>query len=83
MQPFHFNFIVFRFELLCRTVFTQDLNLSSSPPKYVSVLRELPNKLTIYENHNIDTRLDMRDANVLKSPSFLILFWSRNMIFFK
>ncbi len=22
----------------------------SSPPKYVSVLRELPNKLTVYEN---------------------------------
>ncbi len=25
-------------------------NRSSSPPKYVSVLRELPNKLTVYEN---------------------------------
>ncbi len=29
---------------------TQDLNRSSSPPKYVSLLRELPNKLTVYEN---------------------------------
>ncbi len=36
----------------------------------------------------IDMKLDTCDANsskasVYKSPSFLILFWSRNMIFFK
>ncbi len=29
---------------------TWDSNQSSSPPKYVSVLRELPNKLAIHEN---------------------------------
>ncbi len=28
----------------------QNSNRNSSPPKYVSVLRELPNKLTVYEN---------------------------------
>ncbi len=33
-----------------RTVVTQDSNQSSSPLKYVSVLRELPNKPTVYEN---------------------------------
>ncbi len=50
MQPCHFNFLICRFELFCRTVITQDSNLSSSPPKYISVLRELPNKLNINEN---------------------------------
>ncbi len=50
MQPCHVNFLMCRFELFCRTVITQDLNRSSSPLKYVSVLRELPNKLTVYEN---------------------------------
>ncbi len=51
MQPYHFNFLICRFELLCRTVInvTQDSN-QSSPPKYVSVLHKLPNKLTVYEN---------------------------------
>ncbi len=50
MQPCHFNFLICRFELFCRTVITQDSNLSSSPSKYISVLRELPNKLDINEN---------------------------------
>ncbi len=50
MQLCHFNLFVCRFELLCRTLITQDSYRSSSPPKYVSVLRELPNKLTVYEN---------------------------------
>ncbi len=50
MQPCHFNFLICRFELFCQTVVTRDSNRSSSPPKYVSVLCELPNKLTIYEN---------------------------------
>ncbi len=50
MQPCHFNFLICRFELLCQTVITRDSNRSSSPPKYVSVLRELPNELTVYEN---------------------------------
>ncbi len=50
MQPCHFNFLICRFELLCRTVVTRDSHRRSSPPKYVSVLRELPNKLTVYEN---------------------------------
>jgi len=66
MQPCHFNFLISRFELLCRTVITQDLNRSSSTLKYVSVLRELPNKLTVYENTYIDMKLDMCDANVQK-----------------
>ncbi len=46
----HFNFLICRFELLCRIVITQDLNRSCSPPKYISVLREIPNKLTVHEN---------------------------------
>ncbi len=50
MQQYHFYFLICRFELLCRTVITQDSNRSSSPLKYVSVLRELPNKLTVHEN---------------------------------
>ncbi len=29
---------------------TRVSNQSSLPPKYVSALRELPNKLTVYEN---------------------------------
>ncbi len=37
MQPCHFNFLICRFELFCRTVITQDLNRSSSPLKYDSV----------------------------------------------
>ncbi len=41
-------------------------NRSSSPPKYVSVLRELPNKFSLWKP--IDTRLDMSDANVQKHP---------------
>ncbi len=37
---------------VCQTVnnVKRDSNWSSSPPKYVSVLNELPNKLTVYEN---------------------------------
>ncbi len=50
MQPCHFNFLTCRFEMLCRTVITLDSNQSSLPPKCVSVLRELPNKLTVNEN---------------------------------
>ncbi len=50
MQPCHFNFLICRFELLCRTVITWDSNRSSSLPKYFSILRELPNKPTVYEN---------------------------------
>ncbi len=50
MQQYHFYFLIYRFELLCRTVITQDSNRSSSPLKYISVLRELPNKLTVHEN---------------------------------
>ncbi len=50
MQPCHFNFLICRFELLCQTVITSDSNWNSSPPKYVNVVLELPNKLTIYEN---------------------------------
>ncbi len=53
MQPCHFNFFKCRFELFCQTVITQDSNQSSSPPKYVSVLREQPNKLTVYESPKI------------------------------
>ncbi len=50
MYACHFNFLICRFELLCRTVITRDSNRSSSPPKYISVLRELPSKLNVYEN---------------------------------
>ncbi len=50
MQPCYFNFLICRFEVLYRTVITWDLNWSYSPPKYISVLRELPNKLTVYGN---------------------------------
>ncbi len=52
-----------RFELFCRTVITLDSN-QSSHVKYVSVLRELPNKPTVSEN--IDMKLDMCDANIQK-----------------
>ncbi len=69
MQPCYLNFIICRFELFCRTVITLDSNQSSSSLKYVSVLRELPNKPTVYEN--IDMKLDMCDANI-KSISFQI-----------
>ncbi len=44
------NFLICRFELFCQTIVKRDSNRSSSPLKYVSVLRELPNKPTIYEN---------------------------------
>ncbi len=50
MQPCHFNFLICRFELLVKTVITRDSNRSSLPSKYVSVLRELPNILTVFEN---------------------------------
>ncbi len=50
MQPCHINLLICIFELLCRSVVTQDSNRSSSPPKYVSLLCELPNKPTVYEN---------------------------------
>ncbi len=39
-----------RFELLYRNVITQDSNRSSSRLKYISVLHELLNELTVYEN---------------------------------
>ncbi len=47
MQPCHNDFLICRFVLLCRNVITRDSNRSS---KYISVLRELPKKLTVYEN---------------------------------
>ncbi len=50
MQPCYFNFLVCRFELLCRTVITRDSNQSSSPPKCISILRELPKKCIVKEN---------------------------------
>ncbi len=50
MQPYYLNFLICRFELFCQTVVTRDSNQMISPLKYVSVLRELPNKPTIYEN---------------------------------
>ncbi len=52
MHLCYFNFLICRFELFCQTLITQDSNRiqSSSSAKYVSVLRELPNKLTVYEN---------------------------------
>ncbi len=50
MQPCHFNFLICRFELFCRTLITRDSNRSSTSLKYVSILRELLNKLTVYEN---------------------------------
>ncbi len=53
IQPCHFNVLVCRFELLYRTVITQESNWSSSPFKYISVLRELQNKLTVCENTSI------------------------------
>ncbi len=64
MKLCNLNFLIYRFELLCRTVITQDSNRSSSSPKYVSVLRELPNKFTVYENTYI--RGWICDANVQK-----------------
>ncbi len=47
MRPCHFNFLICRFELLCQIMIniTRDSNRSSSPPKYIFVLHELPNKL--------------------------------------
>ncbi len=39
MQPWHFNFLISRLELLSQTMITRDQNPSSSPPKYISVLR--------------------------------------------
>ncbi len=65
MQSYHFSVLICRFELLCRTVTTRDLKRSSSPPKYVSVLRELP-KQTYWLWKSIDTRLYMCDANIQK-----------------
>ncbi len=52
MQTCHFNFLICRFKLLLRAVInvTRDSNRSSSSPKYVSILREQPNKPTVYEN---------------------------------
>ncbi len=50
MQPCYLNFLICRFELFCQTVVTQDSNQSSSLLKYISVLCELPNKPTVYEN---------------------------------
>ncbi len=80
MQPCHFNFLICRFELLCRTV------INFSPPKYVFVLRELPNKLIVYENPLIRgcicAMLTFKSISYQISQ-FFILFWSRNMIFFK
>ncbi len=74
MQPCHFNFLICRCELFCQTLIPRNSNRSPSPSKYVSVLRELPNKLTVWKP--IDTRLDMCDANVQKHqfsnlPAFL------------
>ncbi len=54
MQLCHLNFLICRFKLLCGTMITRDSSWSSSSPKYVSVLRELPNKLTVYENPRYD-----------------------------
>ncbi len=50
MQPCHFDLLTCRFVLFCQTMITRDLNRSSSPPKCVSVLCEIPIKLTVYEN---------------------------------
>ncbi len=50
MQPCYLNFFICRFELLCRNIVTRDSNRSSSLREYISVLRALPNKPTVYEN---------------------------------
>ncbi len=42
--------LLIRFELLFQTVITRDSNQSSSPLKYISILCELPNKPTDFEN---------------------------------
>ncbi len=47
MQPCHLNFLICRFELLCRAVITRDSNRSSLPPKYISVSNRTN---TVYEN---------------------------------
>ncbi len=64
MQPCFLNFLICRFELFCRTVVTRDSNQSSSPLKYISVLRELTNNLPSMKTHR--SKLDMCDANVQK-----------------
>ncbi len=50
MLSCYMNFLICRLKLFCRSVITLDSNRSSSPPKYFSVLCELPNKPTVYEN---------------------------------
>ncbi len=70
MQPCHFNFLICRFDLLFWTVITRDTNRSSSSLKHVSELRELPNKLTIYENPSIQGWICA--MLTLKSSSFQI-----------
>ncbi len=50
IQPYYLNFLIFRFDLFRQTVVPWDSNQSSLPPKFVSVLYELPNKPTVYEN---------------------------------
>ncbi len=52
MQPCHFNFLYADLNCFVEPWLhgIQTRVPNSSLPKYVSVLRELPNKLTVYEN---------------------------------
>ncbi len=61
----HLNFLISRFELFCQTLVTRDSSkqVRIYTYKYVSILRELQNKPTVYETH---MKLDMCDANVQK-----------------
>ncbi len=65
MQPCHFNLLVCRFEVLCRTLITQDSYRSSSPPKYI-FRTPWATEQTYRLWKPIDMKLDMCDANVQK-----------------
>jgi len=86
MQPCHFIFLICRFELLCPTVitWTRAPRLLSMSPYSVSYrINLLSMKTHRYEAGYVCVMCERSIVSAFKSPSFLILFWSRNIIFFK
>ncbi len=51
MQPCHLNFLICRFELLCWTVITQDLNQSFTLPRYVTYSASYQTNLLLMKTH--------------------------------
>ncbi len=75
MQPCCLNFLICRF---CWSMITRDSNRSSSPLCSNTSLYSVS-----YRTNLLSMKIHRHEAGYVRSPSFLILFWNHNIIFFK